>query len=543
MAKVKLTKEEELIKSWRLDAVKFVEECMGINSSNRDANGKKMGLSLQQKQGLTQLSKLARAKDIVAKYNDGVVTQRPTDEQFDLSKKTGISVMSGKGTGKDFFAACAILWMLCTHDGPKILCTAPTQDQLKQVLWSEIAMLHDKRDQEGNPLFQMKFMIAVEGEKIYMRGVVDPDSKEKDGKYWSATYRTPQRSTDKLQMAKTLSGLHAPNMMFVLDEASGIHDAVFGDLENTLTGRCNFCLLIFNPHKPNGFAYETHYGKHKDQWVQLHWDAEESDIVSTDHILRMENKFGRESDNFLVNVKGLPPRGGDDSLVPYQAVFEAYNREITPPPNTELIIGLDIARGGKDYTVLTPRLGGKVFRQHRISSIDSFAQMDDIDRILKNDFADYSIARICVDATGVGASFYDLISRRYPGICVPVRVAESPQDGRKFRKKRDELWWRLRQRFEAGTLEIPDTPDLLEELHCIQYSQATGKIIVDNKDKIKAKIGRSCDFADSLMLTFAVDDGSEAPLNESFQQRRYGSGTGKRVNHEQPIMVNGFMYL
>jgi len=329
--------------------------------------------------------------------------------------------------------------------------------------------------------------------------------------------------------------------MFVLDEASGIDDMVFEDLENTMSGPVNFALLIFNPHKPSGFAYDTHYGKHSDQWVRLHWDAEESENVTKQTILRLEEKYGRDSDNFLVNVKGLPPRGGDDSLIPYQMVYDAYNREVIPPIETKIVVGIDVARGGKDYTVITVRQGGKVFPQHKVSSVDSFMQLDEIDAILKYEYEDYDITRICVDATGVGASFYDIISRRYPGICIPVRVAESPKDGRRYRKKRDELWWSMRKRFEAGTIQIPSTVELLEELHCIQYSQTTGKVIVDNKDKIKAKIGRSCDFADSLMLTFAVDDIASSPLNTGDDTKR--KSYGRKVDFDTPVSVNGFLYV
>lgn len=526
----KFTEQELLLKAWRLDAVKCVEECVGINKHNG------FQISNQQAEGLHELSELARCKNVVSSFNEGTLKRTPNEHEYEYASKLGLSIMSGKGTGKDAFAAWCMKWMLGTFDSPKILCTAPTQNQLKQVLWSEFALWHGRRNKQGEPMYLMKQNIAVEGEKIYMRGVADPG--EKDGKYWCAFYRTPQRNVDKAQMQKTLSGFHADNMMFILDEASGIDDFVFEDLENTMTGRVNFALLIFNPHKPSGFAYETHYGKHRDQWIKLHWDAEESDIVSAQHILNMEKKYGRDSDNFLVNVKGLPPRGGDDSLIPYQMAYEAYNREVIPPAETEVVVGIDVARGGKDYTVVTVRQGGKVLGQHRVSSIDTFIQLDEIDRILKVDYEKYRISKICVDATGVGATFYDVVSRRYPGICIPVKMAETPRNNRKFRKRRDELFWAMRDRFMDGTIEIPEIQDLLEDLHCIQYSQTTGKIIVDNKDVIKKKIGRSCDYADSLVLTFAVDDIASSPLNNATE----AAYRNRHIVDTSPVIVGGWLY-
>ncbi len=535
------------------DNIQFLARSLGLRCSMREKYIKGYGIYYRMIiGGNTEIipCKINRKKAI--KGNPKTLTVGFKVKELLLGEYYGFSLVEPDGrflmgdftvfhnTGKDAFASWAILWMLCCWDGPKIMCTAPTQDQLKQVLWSEIAVWHGRRNQNGQSMFLLKDSIAVEGQKVYMKGVAEPGSTEKDGSYWSAFYRTPQRNVDKSQMAKTLSGQHADNMMFVLDEASGIDDAVFEDLENTMSGAVNFALLIFNPHKPAGFAYETHYGKHKDQWVRLHWDAEESENVSKDNILRLEEKYGRDSDNFSVNVKGLPPKGGDDSLIPYQMVFEAYNREVIPPKDADIVVGIDIARGGKDYTLVTVRQGGKVFPQHRISSVDTFIQLDEIEDILRNQYEDYNISKICVDATGVGASFYDVISRRFPGICRPIRVAESPRDKTRFRRLRDELWWALRERFMNGTIEIPSTPDLLEELHCIQYDQSTGKVIIDNKDKIKKKIGRSCDYADSLMLTMAEKDENLIPIGEGVNDRR--RRYGRRVDLTTPHIINGWLY-
>jgi len=514
-----LDEEALLLKSWRLDAVKFAEECLGINPSNG------FTLSNQQRQGLAALSELARCKHVVSSYKRGLLKRKPTDQEYEWAKKSGISIMSGKGTGKDAFASWAILWMLCCWDGPKIMCTAPTQDQLRQVLWSEIAVWHGRRNQKGEPMFLMKDYIAVEGSKIYMKGVAAPGSTEKDGAYWSAFYRTPQRNVDKTQMAKTLSGQHADTMMFVLDEASGIDDAVFGDLENTMTGPVNFALLIFNPHKPVGFAYDTHYGKHKDQWVTLHWDAEESSNVTAEQILRMEEKYGRDSDNFRVNVNGLPPRGGDDALIPYQKVYEAYtNIEIVPHKTDKLVIGIDYASTGSDRTIMCVRKGGKVLGFHAIDGLDDIDQIDNIDKILKTDYAYEEIERLCPDATAIGKSFAQLLDRRYRDTVqvqmLDMSTSARGSDAHRFKNLRNQLWYKLRERFMANELEIPANPFLLEELKCLQFKETNGKIIVDDKVTIKKKIGRSCDYADALMLTCCVDEVNSRDFEAGDRWRR-----------------------
>ena len=442
----KFTEQELLLKSWRLDAPKFVEECVGINKHNG------FKISNQQREGLEKLSELARCKNVVSSFNEGRLKRTPTEHEYDYAAKLGISIMSGKGTGKDAFAAWAMKWMLCTFDSPKILCTAPTQNQLKQVLWSEFALWHGRRNRDGEPMFLMKSNIAVEGDKIYMRGVADVG--EKDGKYWSAFYRTPQRNVDKAQMQKTLSGFHADNMMFVLDEASGIDDFVFEDLENTMSGRVNFSLLIFNPHKPSGFAFDTHYGKYRDQWIQLHWDAEESDNVTSQHILSMERKYGRESDNFLVNVKGLPPRGGDDSLIPYQMAYEAYNREVIPPYETDVVVGIDVARGGKDYTVITVlNHAGHLVYFDRFNQLDYTFQKARIVNTARR----YS-AQVLMDVTGVGDPIYDDLVHKIR--VVPYRFTN---------ESKQKLIINLSIGIEKKSVTFPHETDLITELEKFGY--------------------------------------------------------------------------
>ena len=84
-----LDEEALLLKSWRLDAVKFAEECLGINPSNG------FTLSNQQRQGLTALSELARCKHVVSSYKRGLLKRKPTDQEYEWAKKSGISISVG----------------------------------------------------------------------------------------------------------------------------------------------------------------------------------------------------------------------------------------------------------------------------------------------------------------------------------------------------------------------------------------------------------------------------------------------------------------
>ena len=76
-------------------------------------------------------------------------------------------------------------------------------------------------------------------------------------------------------------------------------------------------------------------------------------------------------------------------------------------------------------------------------------------------------------------------------------------------------------------------------MNIIKFSQKTGVIIVDNKDEIKKKLGRSCDYADSMMLTMSVSDSADIPINAGHPpQKRYGH----RVETAPETIINGFLY-
>jgi hypothetical protein len=526
--------EGDLLYKWHKDAVAFVEECMGFTEENN------LRLSKQQKEFLAVLSEFTYAKGLVHDYDHKISDIKPTERQRELSKKMGMSIMAGKGVGKDFIAAMAIFWFLCTHHAPLIKCTAPTQDQLRNVLWSELARWHGHTDKDGKTLFQMKGQVAVEMQKIYMLGVADPmDPNSKDGLYWSATYKTPQKNVDVEQMKKTLSGNHAPNMMFVLDEASGVHDAVFEDLENTMTGRKNFALVIFNPHKASGFAYESQYGKLAKKFLRFQWSSEESEVVSKQHVENMKELYGEESDNYRVNILGLPPKGGDAAFFPYVWIQEARDREMIPLPTDGHILGIDIAMEGKDSTIICNRKGPKVLGFDRLDSRETLDLANEIHEYCnKIEREGGRIDAICIDAIAVGKGVADILYRMRPDNVYLVKGSQA-STGDQFRKLRDDLFWRARRALENGMIDIPAHDEFIKELNVIQASEDTGKLVIMPKPKIIKLLGHSPDHLDAFILSFHFGSTSFTQLGS--QSNRKDSYRDARIIEEPEDGEHGFM--
>ena len=73
------------------------------------------------------------------------------------------SVRSGHGIGKSAVEAWTVIWFITTRSHPKIPCTAPTQHQLYDILWAEIA-----KWLRNNPVLEKELIWTKE--RLYMRG-------------------------------------------------------------------------------------------------------------------------------------------------------------------------------------------------------------------------------------------------------------------------------------------------------------------------------------------------------------------------------------
>ena len=440
-------------------------------------------LSRQQETALKDMGLLVRCK--IKSHNK----EKMTKDEAEMAKKVGISIMSGQGPGKDALAAISIIWFLCCFPYPKIPCTAPTGHQLKDVLWAEINkwIRRSRKDDSGQPMLDV--WLQWQSDKVFW--------KDAGGKEWFAVARTTNTKATADEQAETLAGFHEDFLMIVVDEASGLPEPVFKPLEGTLSGKCNFSLLLFNPTRNQGFALESQR-RDREHWVCHHWDAEESEIVSKEHVEAMAKKYGRDSNAFRIRVKGLPPLESSDTLIQWEWAMEAIDRDIEPLDNDPLIFGLDIGGGG-DPSVLLRYRGACVEGIETLETTDSEALTGWVMRRI----FDYEPEYVFVDSGGIGWGIVGNLVHRCPGFkIIGINAGEAAYEKDRFVKIRDELWWRLREKFERGIISIPNDPILIGELTTIKYDDKKnlGKIKVEAKSDMKKRGIDSPDRADALCL-------------------------------------------
>lgn len=207
-----------------------------------------------------------------------------------LRKHKRVAVRSCHGVGKTATAATAVLDFMT--EGPcRVITTAPTWSQVEQLLWREIALRHSKIP-GGAGAFGKIFKSSLE---------VRSD--------WFAM----GLSTDK---PERFQGHHAPRMMLVVDEASGVDEAIYEASEGFLTAEHARVLLIGNPTRPAGTFYKAFQ---KDSgWYTVHMSAFDAPaftgekvskdakaaLITEEWVQDAKQQWGEDSPAYRIRVLG-----------------------------------------------------------------------------------------------------------------------------------------------------------------------------------------------------------------------------------------------
>lgn len=406
-----------------------------------------------------------------------------------------LSIRSGHGVGKTTLQAWLVLWFLLTRGkNTNIPVTANSQDQLRDVVWKEISKW---RNRLPEPLRQQ---VDVLGERIVIKGF------EKDA---FAVARTASKDRPE-----ALQGFHADNIMFVLEEASGIDEIVFEVAGGALSSHGALCLMAGNPTQTSGYFYRSHH-EMRDEWHTMHVSCFDSTRVDPEYPKKMALEYGEDSNTYRVRVLGEFPLEGDDAIISLPMVESAISRDVVES-HAGMVWGLDVARFGDDTTALCKRRGNTIkFEIMEWSKKDLMTTASIVYKEWRETPNEHRPSAINVDVIGLGAGVADRL--RQLGLpAIDVNVAEAASiEGERYNRLRDELWFKGREWFESKAVKIIRDDKLISELVTPKYKLTpTGKIQVESKDDLKKRGFRSPNRADAFLLTFA---GGEHYISSSRQ--------------------------
>lgn len=441
------------------------------------------------------------------------------------------------GPGKSFSAARLAAWWLTVHppNTAFVVTTAPTDAQVKAILWREITRAHRKGKLNGRVTLDAQWKINDEL-VAYGRKPADHDE-------------------DAFQ------GIHARYVLVILDEACGIPKQLWTGASTLMTNEDARIVAIGNPDNPLAeFATicdgvdPVHGGLSARGWNVIPISAmstpnftgeaipEEMRYDLTSHLwcdefaqdmggpallaahralvdkvtagLGLAEALAALDDDtreiimssplYVSKVLGQFPTDTTDGVILWSWIRqcvgeEAVNRagELHVPRQ----IGADI--GGSetgDETVVYEMAGRHVGRRWSIRSADPEKVASKVEAAIREAKPDC----VNIDSIGIGWGVMGMIRRTFPDLKVNgVNVAEAAFDAKRFENLRSEIWWdvgRALCKDRAWDLTRATEATLAQLAAPRWHESKTGRVVIERKDDIRERTGRSPDDADALLL-------------------------------------------
>jgi len=374
------------------------------------------------------------------------------------------AVRSCHAAGKSCLGAALTLWTTQTKDPAVVITTAPTDRQVREILWGEIHKLHARA------------RTKLKGRLLVQALRVSPD-------VYAFGFTAPETASEKFQ------GFHAARIYIIVDESSRVSDEIFEAIDGISTGEVHV-LLIGNPTRTSGRFYDafhdpavvkfgisvfdtpnfTAYGITEDDIVSGAW-ADKYDgskdipgLVTPDWAARMYEIHGLDSPFYRARVRAEFPLQEDDTLMSIDDVTACMDLEVEEI-NEPADVVVDVARYGSDQTVIGVVRSISLRIAKALHGRDTMHVAGETKRV----FDDTENARgIRIDSIGVGAGVADrLIEQKLP--VVEMVASEKSSEPDKFLNKRAEWWWTAADRVKAHTVKLPRNEYLARDLTTIKY--------------------------------------------------------------------------
>ena len=393
-----------------------------------------------------------------------------------------VAVKSGNGVGKTYLASVIIAQYLDTHSPGYAVVTGASWQGVLKTVWPTFRRMHRYAP------------VNLGGEVL--------GTEWRRGEMWGAFCVSPDAP-------ENISGFRTKKGALVLvDEASSLSPEVYEAILGVCSAKGSKIVLMGNPLRPEGPFYDAFASKAWKTFSISSIEASKQNIagLATEEWIEARRlEWGVDSPMWKSRVMGDFPEDSEDVLIPLSAV---QKRTIGKPlsPRGFLRMGVDVARFGDDRTVITVRDSRCVRDVRMYSGRDTMEIVGWVQKAMEDH--ECAAESVMIDDTGVGGGVVDRLHELDHSV-VPVDFGSSAYEDGKFKNRRAELFWNLRKAIVPNSdnpLFIPDKYNaLIKELPWTKYKMGSDqRIVLESKEKIKARLKQSPDFADSLALTYDV---------------------------------------
>jgi hypothetical protein len=406
-----------------------------------------------------------------------------------------VAVKSGHGVGKGYVSACIAIWWALVKHG-LVLVTAPTWAQVEDVWFATL-----RKVLAGAMLpASMTPAFGVRNDRWML------------GPLWGILGIASDKPSN-------LQGYHAENVLLIADEAAGIDDRLFETFEGSQVSRGvgeAKILLLGNPTRKDGFFGRAFDDGGSRAYSAQNWrtltiscydspnvtgEMEVPGLATRDWIAERESDWEKISNAFRVRVQGeFPVEGAIDRMIPEHVLVGAIHYSPKTYTKSGTVQGVDVARFGDDATVSVIIRDGAVVD---VASVRQFSTTDVAEWVHLRARA-HGVTMTVVDETGLGGVVVDELRRRKVNVTA-VNFASAPERPDRWGDLRSEMAFALCEAFKSGTLCLPvsTTIEVFDDIRALRYEIAgNGTVILEAKQHMKHRLGRSPDFVDALMIAW-----------------------------------------
>lgn len=484
--------------------------------------------------------------------------QREILEDLVTSKR--VTVRAARGVGKTKTMAVAVAWLLLCFPQTVIVTSAPSWEQVVNILWREVHQLYaeapirlpgqiKETEWELGPKWFAIGRSTNRSERFagfHASPITDPRWELDDEAFWK-----------HIAEATDAGGEEGGFMAVFFDEASGIDERMYETAAGFGTTRRFLMFLASNPTQTAGTFFKSHqipleseiahltpeqrsavdWRRHKISSFDVLEHAPR--LIDPGYIERARQDWGQGSPMWQIHVEGEFPSEGPNSLFPYYLLEAAKDRETDfmgePLKGLEKdrdgkllhrpVFGIDFgASEGEGETVVVVGRGDYLLEIHAWHEADTKLTEEKIHALAER----WRPRLVKADATVMGGPICGNLRmgnptrpngpKHRPLPVLGINFGEGATDKTRYVTRRDEIFMQAHQRVKEGRFSI--TPGAFTRpwdkmkaqlAPFTWHEDSRAKIRIVTKEDLR-KLGERWDHADAFVI-WACKDGAGGSIS------------------------------
>lgn len=426
-----------------------------------------------------------------------------------LVNNKNVAVKAGHGVGKSMLVAVLVCWWIDTRGADAFVAsTAPSQAQISAIVWREIRKFYAL----ANKRYKEKII------DHNLHGYITSDNQWKlDGGIILGFGRKPPDNKE----GDFFQGIHG-KVLAIGDEACGLSEDMIDALGNITSNENSRRILIANPTNPSSFFAKI-FKENKGDWKLFTISVLDSpnftgevmpkealdNLTGPSYVESKKLEYGEDSARYKARVLGEFAYDLGDTLIKPEDIAVALDVNIIPDADEKVILGVDVARFGKDASVIYENKGGVL---RFVDANFDPARVTETANWVHRYAVDLNATEVRIDALGIGGGVVDSLMSFTPPptyTIISMNSNGTTPDRKQWHNARAYWWDEFRRNLRLAAIDIDSDDEscerLQDELMSVEYkfSKSTGGLLIESKEDLKKRGIKSPDYADAAVMACA----------------------------------------